>query len=441
MAFPNNSTGVWTGIMFGEQGNFCSGKSTDVVISNSDKQILRGLAAKKAELADQRIQKEKRELWYKHNSLQYTRPLVLVDPENGWNEIITEGDLCCEGNLAKRWEVVLRKEIFWGELIKDDRPTESNFEIGYTYSESDWGVPEKFFGGKEGGAYKWEPPVKTLDDIDKLHTPLIDVDYCTTERTFELAQDVFQGLLNIKLRGVWWWSFGLTAQLVVLIGLENMMIGMYDNPELIHGVMSKLSTGNIEKLNYLQENELLSLNNDDAYIASGGIGYSKELPGDEFNGEYVKTEHLWGFSESQETCEISPMMFEEFIYPYQVPILELFGLNCYGCCEAIDNRWDVIRNIPRLRRLSVSAWADKAKMAELLGDKYIYSMKPNPADLAVPKIDQNKIRGDIKEYLDVTRGCLLEIIMKDNHTIGRNPNNLTNWVRIVREEIDNLYGP
>jgi hypothetical protein len=28
--------------------------------------------------------------------------------------------------------------------------------------------------------------------------------------------------------------------------------------------------------------------------------------------------------------------------------------------------------------------------------------------------------------------------MKDNHTIGRNPKNVINWVRVAREESDRL---
>ena len=76
-------------------------------------------------------------------------------------------------------------------------------------------------------------------------------------------------------------------------------------------------------------------------------------------------------------------MFGEFIFPYQLPLLERFGLNCYGCCEPLDRRWSVVKQVPRLRRVSVSAWADWAKMAELLGDRYIFSLKPRPVDLAM----------------------------------------------------------
>ena len=34
----------------------------------------------------------------------------------------------------------------------------------------------------------------------------------------------------------------------------------------------------------------------------------------------------------------------------------------------------------------------------------------------------------------------LEIIMKDNHTLGNNPNNAVRWVEITRQEIEKVYG-
>ena len=65
-------------------------------------------------------------------------------------------------------------------------------------------------------------------------------------------------------------------------------------------------------------------------------------------------------------------MFEKFVYKYQLPILNRFGLNCYSCCKPLDKRWDVIKNTPNLRRVSVSNWANHEKMTEFLGKKYIY---------------------------------------------------------------------
>ena len=77
--------------------------------------------------------KDKRELWRMHNRLEKTRPVIFCDPENGWNEIITEQQLRCKTKIARRWEMNLRKEIFWGEEMGDDHPVEAFFNVPYTY--------------------------------------------------------------------------------------------------------------------------------------------------------------------------------------------------------------------------------------------------------------------------------------------------------------------
>ena len=147
---------------------------------------------------------------------------------------------------------------------------------------------------------------------------------------------------------------------------------------------------------------------------------------------------MWGFTDSQETVGVSAEMFGEFIFPYQVPIQERFGLNCYGCCEPIDPRWEIVRQAPRLRRVSTSPWANRKKMAEYLGRDYVMSMKPSPTPIAGPSIDTEAIRHALREDLQAVKGCQVEIIMKDNHTIGGNPQNVIDWTRIAKQEAKNL---
>jgi hypothetical protein len=226
--------------------------------------------------------------------------------------------------------------------------------------------------------------------------------------------------------------------LAFLRGLENIMLDMLDNPELIHQLMSILRDGTSTKLDYLEENGLLSLNTD-SYVGSGGFGYTDELPAKGSSKEHVRTIDMWGFGDSQETGSVSPQMFEEFVFPYQLPLLERFGLNCYGCCEPLDKRWEIVKRIPNLRRVSVSPWSDLEIMAEHLKDDYVFSLKPNPAALAVPVMDKEAVRQKVIDFLKKTKGCVVEIIMKDNHTLGKNPDNIINWVKIVREEIEKIY--
>jgi hypothetical protein len=321
--------------------------------------------------------------------------------------------------------------------MKDDRVIEPYFIVSHVYQETDWGMQEKKIGGLDGGSYIWESPLKNFSDIQKLHYPRINVNYSATKRILELAEETLGDILEVRLRTAWWWTLGMTWTLVNLRGLEQIMFDMYDHPDELHRLMAFLRDGHLAKLDFLEENGLLSLNNDGTYVGSGGFGWTDELPQPDFDGK-VRTVDMWGFTESQETVGISPEMFTEFIFPYQLPIQKRFGLNCYGCCEPLDKRWHVVKEIPNLRRVSVSPWADIGFFAEALKDDYILSMKPSPTDLAMVNFDEGRIRSNLRQSLQITKRCRVEVIMKDNHTIGNDPNRVIRWVQIAREEARSL---
>ena len=410
-------------------------------ITKDDIQVLRQLAQRVAQNAARGIQEEKRKAWYKINALQSEKPVIFCDPENGWNEIITPQDLKCVNPLMRRWEFTLRKEIFWAESMGDDKVVDAYFNIPYSCEISTWGIVEKRTGGENGGAYHWDAPLKSYEsDLAKLRYPELKVDFETTRKAVAIAEEIFHGILTVRIKSLWWWTMGLTMTATALRGLEQIMWDMYDHPEDLHKFMTFLRDGHLKLIDYVERNNLLTLNNDNTYIGSGGFGFTDELPQKGFDGRSVRTADLWGFAESQETVGVSSDMFEEFIFPYQLSLTERFGLNCYGCCEPLDKRWHVVKHIPRLRRVSVSAWADFEKMAEYLGSHYIYSFKPIPTDLAVPVIDEGRIRAYLRRILEITRGCQIEIIMKDNNTIGKNPQNVINWCRIAREESERIAG-
>jgi len=406
-------------------------------LNQRDRLILRELAQQVAELAERPVEKEKRELWYRHNALESTRPLVFCDPENGWNEILTPDTLQCEGGLARAWEWYLRREVFWGAHMRDDKVIEAVFNVGHVYTETDWGLRETRIGGEGGGSWRWEAPLKTYDDMDKLRFPQITVDYEATQELLQLAQETFGDILQVRLKTVWWWSFGMTQTLVYLRGLEQIMYDMVDCPEGVHRLMAFLRDGHAARLDFLEKNGLLFLNNDGTYVGSGGFGWTHELPQPDFSG-HVRPIDMWGFAESQETVGISASMFEEFVFPYQLTLLERFGLNCYGCCEPLDSRWHVVKKFPRLRRVSMSPWANVEVMAERLGNRYIFSWKPHPGVLAADTFDEEFVRQTLRQGLNVLKknDCRVEIIMKDCHTIRHDPQRVTRWVQIAKEEAE-----
>ncbi len=430
--------GKSTGLDQTAAGKILTGFVTeDLAISKTDRLVLVRLAEKVATIAHSPQMEEKRLLWRKINTLQKIRPVIFCDPENGWNEIITESQMACQGKLARRWEMDLRKEIFWGEEMGDDKPVEPFFNVPYTVLPDDWGLPI-FYRQTDmhDGAKSWDAPIKDYDrDFRKLRIPDLQIDWPTTNGSLELAKDIFAGILEVRLQGNWWWSLGLTVTAATLRGLTNMLTDFMDEPENIRELVALISQAHLRRLDYLEKHGLLSLNNDGTYVGSGGFGYTDELPQKDFSGQ-VRCADMWGFSESQETVHVSPEMYEKFIFNYEKPILERFGLNCYGCCEPLDARWPVVKKHHNLRRISCSAWVNLEKMAANLERNYIFSMKPNPAPLSWPELDKNAIRRELSRSLEITRDCAVEVIMKDNHTLGHRPENLIEWCKIAKEEAE-----
>lgn len=224
--------------------------------------------------------------------------------------------------------------------MNDDFVVAPHFKLPYVYREQQWGVANSVKAqsskktAEAGQAYHIETVLESYNQIKDITKSELHVDYETTEKLLTIAHEVFDGVLEVKLNTVWFWSMGLTDEFVFLRGLEQMMMDFYDEPESVHQVMELLYQGTVERLDFLEENNLFCLNNDDTYVGSGGIGYIDNLPSADFSGK-VRTKDMWGLAESQVTIGVSPDMFKEFIFPYQKKLMERFALTCYGCCEPI----------------------------------------------------------------------------------------------------------
>jgi hypothetical protein len=410
----------------------------DLRMTPADKTVLKQLAERVATIASSRQMVDARALWKRHNMLGETRPVIFCDPENGWNEVITDAEMVCTGRISRRWEMDLRKEIFWGEMMGDDKPVDRFFDVPYTVSADDWGLQAERHQVDEQGSYVWDGPIKDYaTDLPQLHFPRFDVDWETTNGCLAVARELFEGILEVRLKGTWWWSLGLTLTAATFRGLSNLFYDFTDNPEWLHRLLSFISQGHLAKLALLEERGLLGANCDGTYVGSGGFGYTDELPSKGFAGK-VRCIDMWGFTDSQETVNVSPEMYEEFIFQYEKPIMDRFGLTCYGCCEPLQSRWHIVKRFANLRRVSCSPWADIEKMASFLEGKYIYSMKRNPAPLSSKGWDRDRVRKELREALAMTRGCRVEVVMKDNHTIGNSPESLLDWCKIAKEEAERI---
>ncbi|MBN2301953.1 MAG: hypothetical protein JXN60_05495 [Lentisphaerae bacterium] len=407
-------------------------------VDAQEKKILRELANKVAELAAQPLQQQKVNRWKDHHALKETPPLIFCDPENAWYELIPAEKLHCSGNLARIWEFKLLKEIYWADRIHDDRAVLPIFSVHYIWSKTSRGLETKIIGGQNGGAYKWEAPLKNgYEKMDALKPALLWIDETRTQELEALAHEVFDDILDVRLEGVYWWSLGMTTDLIMLRGFDNILFDFYDHPDEVHRLMAFLRDENLAMLDFLEKNKLLTLNNGGDFHGTGGYAWTDELPAEDFC-DHVRTKDMWGFCESQETVGVSPEMFAEFVFPYQRDVLKRFGLNIYGCCEPLDSRWNCVKHIPHLRKVTVSPWSNDEAMAECLSADYVFCKKVNPARIATSDIDEEAIRKELRTVFDAVRRnkCHAEVLMRDILTVACNANNLEQWVRIARTEAE-----
>ena len=408
---------------------------SDLNMSGEDRGILQGLARQVREIAERDETKEKKRLWTLHNDLKGERPMILCDPEHGWHEIIPEETLSCTNDIARHWELFMKKQIFWGNEMGDDYVVEPVFDVPHVYRELPWRLKGKeelshgFSTQTDGGAYHIDTIMESYDEIPDLLPQEIILNPEKTEDVMDLARSVFDGILKVRNRTVWFWSFGMTDEYAQLRGMSNMMMDFYDDPEGVHSLMRTLNEGTLTRLNFLESNGLYTPNDDYTFVGSGGLGYTTALTPD--TPSLMKD--MWGLAESQITVGVSPDMFNEFIYPYQKEIMDRFGLCCYGCCEGMESRINTVKQSENLRRVSVSHWADPEAMSDALKRDYIYSLKPTPSTLALPEMDVATAREELELKCGAAKDNCLEVIMKDNHTIGGNPGNVKDWVKLAKE--------
>ena len=409
-------------------------------LAGHEREHLRELARRVAEIAADPGQAQKRELWYRHTALENVRPPVLLFLEDSWLEVLPTSALEVADPFWGQWEWYLRHLVYRHEHLFDDFVIEPDLYVPLIIREGDRGIPQAEYIRPENprGAFRWTPPLQNPDDIKKLKPASFEADEKATQERFEATCEMFGDLLPVHVDC----GIGPTClydMAAHLRGIEQCMLDMYDRPEWLHELMDFQANEAIRQFEYLEANGHLTLNNRNHYVDSGGIGYTRELPAEGFDAEHVRLRDRWCHCAAQAASEIGPEQHEEFILNYEVRLLERCGLNAYGCCEPYTHKFDMLKRcVPRLRRVSVSPWCDVEKAAEALENRYIFSWKPNPAML-VGQFHPEKLRPYLRRTLETARECALEIILKDAITVENEPRRFEQWVQVLREEIDRLW--
>jgi len=405
-------------------------------MADRDRDILRDLAGRYADICRDPVQDVRRDLWRRHNSLKPTLPPIYVRAF-AWQEL-PESRCLCEDPFFRTYEDFFRYRLLW-HGFNDDSIFEPWVTVPAVHRCAGWG-PEinRVYTGSAGGSFKVDYPIKELTDIAKLRMPRHEIDEKKTADEVRKLGDAIGNIVAINVdRGPAYrmWTGDLSTDLGYLRGIEHFMADMTENPGWLHRLVKLLSDG------------VLKTHDEAEAAGDWGLGahqnqampYAMELPDPAANMNGVKRDSLWGYMASQEFTAVSPAMHSEFLLRYQLPILGKFGLVAYGCCEDLTGKIGMLRRIPNLRRIAVSPFADVARCADAIGRDYVLSYRPSPVDMVGYGFNPDRVRSILRRDLAACKNCVVDITLKDVETVGGDPSRVRKWVALTREVISKVW--
>lgn len=406
-------------------------------MTHSDREYLRALAGKQREYAEQPIMAQREKLWRAHNDLKGDRPLFTFEnwifPIDGFTR-----QLQCEDPNARAIESILQNSISAHELIDDDRVIPAFLPLYY----DTWFVPFGIDVVKQQTndlAYHTQTVIQDLeDDFYKLGKSRYGYRKDKVLQLQTIAEEAFGDVLPVKVMFPTR-TLPITQHLVNLMGMENLMFALYDFPEELEKMLIMLTDDYLEYLNFLESENVLTLNNGNQYVNQGSWGFSDEMSVK--NGR-VGTKDLWFFMDAQETVGISPQMFKDHFFPFYYKVAQRFARLNYGCCEPIHPVWDdCVSKFENLRKVSISAWCNEEIMGEKLrGKPVIYHRKPSPNYICLgTQFDEDAFENHIKKTLEAAKGCKLEFSFRDIYSLQGDATRFLKASAIVRKCIERYW--
>jgi hypothetical protein len=399
--------------------------------NENDIAILRQLAMQVSDISRKASQEEKRNLWRRHNSLAHTRPLIYVMTgswDAGATELVSRSDILCEDPIYRDIEFDLRLKIF-KDSIEDDEIIEPWITVKPIFDHSGLSESYRFDPGEyEGGAGRYLPVLAQNEDIRKLGRPSFIVDESRTKDKITRIEDAIGDIIEINKERTPGIDDSLCWDLCNLVGREELLYYFFDSPDWIHEILSFLRDS-------VSEIQLEAERKGDWRMTASNtqsMAYSEELPDPAANTK-AEMNQLWAYANAQDYAMVSPEMTDEFLLQYQIPLLSRFGLVAYGCCEDLTRKIHLLKQIPNLRRIAVSPWADLAACAEQIENDYVISWRPNPSPHISTDWDPEFVSRSLKEGMKAVQGGIVDITLKDIQTVRGEVWRVKEWVKIARD--------
>jgi len=417
--------------------------SPEFAVTTRDAQTLRELGRRATEIGHDPVNRERAGLWDRLNKLEESRPLVYILQRVAnvpWDELHVDGELTLptETPLARELELELRQRIYRYSHLRDDSVFEPKVYCTYEIDVSSYGVDaqseQSELSMNDIASRHFVKVIETEDDLDKIQPPILRYDAERTAAKHAVLREIFDGILEVECRlcrdnDLTFWAPAWDP-LVRLMGVEEVLLGFAMNPEFMHKAIDRLTNAGLRLLDQYEALPLPLTNAGNETTGAGGLAYHDGLQARQAPGNL---KNLWGCAASQIFAQGSPEMHKEFAIDYEKRWLERFGLTYYGCCEPLHNRAPYLREIPNLRKVSISPWADLDQAVANFGHDYVLSVKINPFAFADSSWSLDTQRAVLEGILRKTRGCHVEIILKDVSTVNRQPERLWQWAEMAGE--------
>ena len=406
-------------------------------MTQREKDIIRELSKRYMEYATDESQRKMDERMLATNDLKLVRPPVLLD-EIPWFEMNIDNELTClcEDRTAVRIETWLRQSLYRRKHFKADTLFEPFYRVRMAYDATDIGidVQETTKSTNEKNhiiSHSYEDILEDEESVERIKIPTFTARPDKDERSLELYNDIFGGVMPVKLCGRAFLYHAPWDKIARYRGMEPILYDFYDRPEHLHAIRQKFLDMAVAEMDFVEKELHVDPSFPSLHCTPAKISGLAE---DGWKATWLRT-MAQGFS------EVSPEMHEEFELKYVLQIADRFAYTYYGCCEPLDNKLDVIFKIPNLRKVGVSPWAKEEIMAERLGGNFVYARKPNPSHVALVT-DPEVIRKETEKTVKLCQkyGCPVEFVLKDISTVSNRPENLIVWAQTVSDVLDYYYG-
>ena len=383
-------------------------------ITKHDKEILSGLGRELATVAADPVNEVRRKIHSDVAAMKKGRPSISIFQEP-WNELNVNGelDLHCNDDFCKSIEQGLRQTLYKWYLYPGDMVVSAVSVQGYCINDTGFGISEnvdieKTDEKNDVVSRHFNIQISEDADISKIKKPIITHDAAKTEEQYQKRCEIFDGILEVRKKGIDGFWFAPWDILVGWTGVQEVLMDMIMRPDYVNKLVSHLVDCWISRVDQLEEQGLLEVPPSEMEVSGAAQIFS----------------------------EVSPEMHGEFALQHEARFYKRFGKVHYGCCEPLHNKVDICAEyLPNMSQISMSPWVDFEKGAASVRDRFIFGWRPNPAFLASEHWNTDMIRKDIEDNMAIAKrhGCTVAIYLKDISTVAYQPQRLHEWDMIAKE--------